>query len=79
MIYLMISNMVYAVLLFFALVKGIEIGMRIKKEEKPVKTIKEVFKEKSEKKELEENQKKLNTIISNIESYDGTAKNQKDI
>lgn len=86
MIYLTICNVVYAILLFLAFIKGIEIGNRLSKNEKPIRTISDIKEEKEIKKEIdkynkeiEEEQRKLNTIAENIENYDGTGKGQKDI
>lgn len=79
MMYLFICNIVYAVLLFLAFVKGIEIGSRIKNNEKPIRTIKEIKQEKEVEKQEKEEQRKLDIIAQNIESYDGTGAGQKDI
>jgi len=86
MIYLLISNVVYAILLFLAFVKGIEIGARVVKDEKPIKSVKEYLEDKKEEKESKEKQedidrerRKLNTVMENIEKYDGTRSGQKDV
>ena len=86
MIYLLICNVVYSILLFLALIKGIEIGIRINKEEKPIKSVKEYIEDKKEEKKIKEEQervdeerKKLKIVMENIENYDGTRNGQKDV
>lgn len=86
MIYLLICNIVYAILLFLAFVKGIDIGSKISKDEKIIKPIKEYIEDKKEEKkikdeqkEVEEERRKLNIVMENIEKYDGTRTGQKDV
>ncbi len=86
MIYLTVCNVVYSILLFLALIKGIEIGIRISKDEKPIKSVREHVEEKREDKEVREKQKeideekrKLSIVMENIEKYDGSRRGQKDV
>lgn len=79
MMYLLISNIVYAILLFLAFVKGIEIGNKVKVGEKPIRTIKEYIEDKQEEKREEEAQRKARIVAENIERYDGTGKGQQKV
>lgn len=86
MIYLLICNIVYAILLFLAFVKGIDIGTKMSKNEKIIKPIKDYIddkkdekKLKDEQKEVEKERRKLNIVMENIEKYDGTRAGQKDV
>lgn len=86
MMYIFISSIVYSILLFLALTKGIEIGTRINRDEKPIKPIKEYIENKKEEKkakyeqqEIDEEKRKLKVVMENIEKYDGTRNGQKDV
>lgn len=61
---------------------GAKVGMSVVKGEpielpsiNPLK----VYREREDKKEAEREQEKLDTILQNIEAYDGTGANQKDV
>lgn len=55
-------------------------GERIETPElNPVKAIKEHQERKAAEREHNEEQRKLDTIIRNIEAYDGTTRNQEDV
>jgi len=61
-----------------AFLLGVNIGLRIKKEE-PIKlpNIPKAIKEKKIEKEQDKELKRFNTILQNIDNYDGTGKGQK--
>lgn len=71
--------MVTGILVIIAYSIGIYIGFNLKKEELPIvklpKIEKSVKMNKQDSKEID----KLNTMLENIENYDGTGKNQKEI
>lgn len=61
---------------------GAKVGQKIVKGEKvelPKVNPMEVYKEHQEKKALTEEREKIETIMRNIEKYDGTAKGQEDV
>ena len=74
--------MAVGLLVLFALVLGVKIGQATAKgkdiewaEIKPM----EAIKERKEKREAEHEQERMRTILSNIESYDGTSVGQKEV
>ncbi len=81
MIYLLINNIVSAMLIFLAYKVGLINGQKISNNQKIelVPDIEKIKEEKRVKKEQEEVINKYNTILSNIDAYDGTADGQKDI
>lgn len=65
---------------------GAKVGQRVTKGENielpslnPVKAIKEHNEQKRAEKEAEREQERINTIMQNIENYDGTPNGQKDV
>ena len=65
---------------------GAKVGQRVAKGENielpslnPVKAVKEHNEKKQAEKEAEREQERLNTIMENIENYDGTPYGQKDV
>ena len=65
---------------------GAKVGQRVTKGENielpslnPVKAVKEHNEKKLAEKEAEREQERLNTIMENIENYDGTPYGQKDV
>lgn len=61
---------------------GARIGQRVDRGEKiqmPVINPMQMFREKQDKKEADKEQKRLETILENIERYDGTDSGQQDI
>lgn len=65
---------------------GAKVGQRVSKGENielpslnPVKAVKEHNEKKQAEKEAEREQERLNTIMENIENYDGTPYGQKDV
>lgn len=81
MIYLLINNIVSAMLIFLAYKVGLINGQKISNNQKIelVPDIEKIKEEKRVKKKQEEVINKYNTILSNIDAYDGTADGQKDI
>lgn len=73
---------VFGVFLCFAFIKGIQIGQSIENNtpvEMPslniAKKVQEIKQSKQDQKEID----KMNTILENIENYDGTDTNQKEV
>ena len=67
---------------YLCFVKGAEIGQKVSKGEEielpsvnPIKAIREH----KDKKKADEEQERLNVIMQNIENYDGTSRNQKEV
>jgi hypothetical protein len=61
---------------------GARVGQKVVKGEKielPKLNPMEIYKEHQEKKEVEKEKDKLETILRNLERYDGTANNQEDV
>lgn len=81
MIYLLINNIVSAMLIFLAYKVGLVNGQKISNNQKIdlVPDIEKIKEEKRVKKKQEEVINKYNTILNNIDAYDGTADGQKDI
>ncbi len=77
MIYLLINNIVSAILIFLSFYFGLVNGQRIEKKENV--DIFTIIKKRKENKKVQEEQDKLQTIMSNIDAYDGTSEGQKDI
>lgn len=75
MIYYLIST----ILTISAFLMGVNIGIKIKREEKieVIPNIPKKIKEHKETKKEQEELDRFNTILSNIENYDGTTQNQK--
>jgi hypothetical protein len=61
---------------------GVMVGQKVVKGEKielPKLNPMEIYKEHQEKKEVEKEKDKLETILRNLEKYDGTGNNQEDV
>ena len=65
---------------------GAKVGQKVTKGENielpsvnPIKAIKEHNEKKQAEKEAEREQERINTIMQNIENYDGTGRGQKDV
>ena len=65
---------------------GAKVGQRVAKGEKielpsanPVKAVREHNEKKRAEKEAEREQERINTILHNIEKYDGTERGEKDV
>lgn len=62
---------------------GAKIGQKVVHDEpiriNPVKEIKEVVEESKNKKEIEEEERKMQIILDNIDNYDGTSLKQKEV
>lgn len=81
MIYLLINNIVTAMLIFLAYKVGLINGQKIINNEKLkiVPDVKEIKEERKIKREQQDEINKYNTILNNIDVYDGTADGQKDV
>lgn len=80
MIYLFLSNIVSAILIFFAYYLGLVNGQKIQREEKvSIPNLRERKEEKEMQKKQNKEMEKLETIMSNIDAFDGTPNGQKDI
>ncbi len=76
MIYYLI-NVIVTIIVFII---GVNIGMSVKKEKKiEIPNIPKKITEIKEGMEKNKEMKRLNTILENIDNYDGTGKNQKDV
>lgn len=82
-------QLIYTILCIICLCMGFIYGYKIgrnEKIEKPIEKMKEIvtkFKEQKEEKRIAQEQtdemKKFNNILQNIDRYDGTARNQKEV
>ncbi len=79
-------NLIYTILCILCLCIGFFVGYKIAKQEKlnisipnPVKTIKEKIEDKKEEEKENEILEEINAIYNNIENYDGSSKNQKEV
>lgn len=81
MIYLLINNIVTAMLIFLAYKVGLINGQKIINNEKLkiVPDVKGIKEERKIKREQQDEINKYNTILNNIDVYDGTADGQKDV
>ena len=77
MIYLFLNNIVSSILIFLAYYIGLVNGQKIVKDK--TISIPERIEEKKEEIKVEQEQLKYETIMSNIDAYDGTSDGQKDI
>lgn len=76
MIYYLI-NVIVTIIVFII---GVNIGMSVKKEKKiEIPNIPKKITEIKEGMEKNKEMKKLNIILENIDNYDGTGQNQKDV
>lgn len=64
------------------LITGAKVGQKVDRDE-PIETPKidplKAYREREERREAKEKQDRLDTIMQNIESYDGTSNGQKDV
>lgn len=77
---------IFGVFIMFAFIKGIEIGIKTRKDEtieistlNPIKVIKEKKQEKEFFLQQEAEQKRIDVMLENIDKYDGTEIGQRDI
>lgn len=74
---------VFGVFILFSFVIGVRIGQKLNNNEpirlNPIKAIDEYKEEKEVKRQIKETETKLNVMLDNIDSYDGTGLGQKDI
>lgn len=77
-----LSLLTMGVMNILCLVIGAKVGMSVTKGEEikmPNLSPLQAYKEHSKKREVEKEQSKLDTILQNIERYDGTSQGQKDV
>lgn len=80
MIYLLINNIVSAVLIFFAYKLGLMNGQKVATGEKiSLPNIAEIKEEREQKREEKEESDKYKKILNNIDVYDGTDEGQIDV
>lgn len=74
---------VFGVFILLSFVIGVRIGQKVSNDEpirlNPVRAIDEYKEEKEVKRQIKESESKLNVMLDNIDSYDGTGLGQKDI
>lgn len=74
---------VFGVFILFSFVIGVRIGQKLNNNEpirlNPIRAIDEYKEEKEVKRQIKETETKLNVMLDNIDSYDGTGLGQKDI
>lgn len=74
---------VFGVFILFSFVIGVRIGQKVNNDEpirlNPIRAIDEYKEEKEVKRQIKETETKLNVMLDNIDSYDGTGLGQKDI
>lgn len=74
---------VFGVFILISFVIGVRIGQKVSNDEpirlNPVRAIDEYKEEKEVKRQIKEFESKLNVMLDNIDSYDGTGLGQKDI
>lgn len=74
---------VFGVFILLSFVIGVRIGQKVNNNEtirlNPIKAIDEYKEEKEVKRQIKETETKLNVMLDNIDSYDGTGLGQKDI
>lgn len=84
MIDLIVGYTIFGVFIIFAFINGVQIGQKISKNEKveiksPLKVIKEHHEISQAQKEAEKDMIDIETILENIDAYDGTGLGQKNI
>ena len=75
-------SILYAIVCMSSLCLGFYFGFKLGKKEEiktPIQAVKQKMEEKKEKEIYEEQMETFNTILHNINNYDGTSKNQKEI
>ena len=74
---------IFGVFILLSFVIGVRIGQKVNNNEtirlNPIKAIDEYKEEKEVKRQIKETETKLNVMLDNIDSYDGTGLGQKDI
>lgn len=74
---------VFGVFILLSFVIGVRIGQKVNNDEpirlNPVRAIDEYKEEKEVKRQIKETETKLNVMLDNIDTYDGTGLGQKDI
>lgn len=74
---------IFGVFILLSFVIGVRIGQKVNNDEpirlNPVRAIDEYKEEKEVKRQIKETETKLNAMLDNIDSYDGTGLGQKDI
>lgn len=77
---IMILAVMTPILSVFCFIKGYNIGAReTRKPEIKVETPKQKIERAKENKKAAENRSRLNTLLENIENYDGSSKGQKEL
>lgn len=77
MIYLLINNIVSSMLIFLSFYFGLVNGQNLDKGKDL--SVSATIKERKEEKKASKEQIRMETIMSNIDAYDGTAEGQKNI
>lgn len=75
-------SIIYAIVCMFSLCLGFYFGFKIAKKEQiktPIEVVKRKIEEKKEQEVYDEQIETFNNILHNINNYDGTSKNQKEI
>lgn len=81
-------NLIYTILCIACLCMGFFVGYRMPRESKsvnnvpltnPIKAVKKKIEDKKAQEEIQEQLEELNKIYQNIENYDGTENNQKEL
>ncbi len=75
-------SIIYAIVCMFSLCLGLYFGFKIAKKEQiktPIEMVKRKIEEKKEQEIYDEQIETFNNILHNINNYDGTSKNQKEI
>lgn len=74
---------VFGVFILLSFVIGVRIGQKVNNDEpirlNPIRAIDEYKEEKEVKRQIKETETKLNVMLDNIDTYDGTGLGQKDI
>ena len=74
---------IFGVFILLSFVIGVRIGQKVNNDEpirlNPVRAIDEYKEEKEVKRQIKEAESKLNVMLDNIDTYDGTGLGQKDI
>jgi hypothetical protein len=78
----LLEILAFGALMIASYVTGAKLGQKVAKDEKielPKINPLEIYKQNQEKKEAQKEQEELETILGNIERYDGTGTGQQDI
>lgn len=79
MILEVITLVLFGLFMTSSFIIGYKAGSRNFKIETPIKTIKEIKTAKKEKEEENIQSERIETMLANIDAYDGTGANQKDL